>query len=612
MKTRNSIVGATRVIFSVLLVLLCTTAIAQPAAVDEAKMYFDMKQYDKAIDAYEKLYKADGLNVEVYSGYLDALLAAKEYKKAQSLVADQTRKKPNNSALFVDMGRVQIESGKEKNAQEYFDQAVNMLNGDDLLTQLVAKKFMELGRDDMALRTYQQAGVLLHNQYLYSGPMSRLYLKTGDFDNGISTLLDASKSFYNGGIEEVKNTLLDFLGDDRKKLVKAQKAIIKKINEQPDNPHYSDLLVWLYTQKDDWEGALIQVRALDERYQEQGERILEFARYAVKEEENDFALKAYGEILSKGREYPFYSSVINEMLGVKFRLQQNKPSFTEKEVSALAGEYQQFLDSFPDYYTFHVVQDYATLLATFAGKPEQAVELLEKVIALPGSRRDFVGQCKLQLGDYMILTGKIWDASLTYSQVQKEFREDILGEEARFRDAKLAYYRGDFDWANIQASVLKASTSELIANDALYLSVLITENIPPDSNYVPLQRFAHADLLLFQNQYDEAERILDSISTAFPDHPLADDLLMQRAKIAQKKLDYTKALAYLDQIHKNHGKDVLADDALFTMAEINEKYLDKKEEAGKLYAQLVIEFPGSTYVQLARKKVKELGATITL
>jgi len=601
-----------KVILSVLMVLLCSLATAQPAAVDEAKMYMDLKQYDKAVDAYEKLYKADGLNQEIYTGYLDALLAAKEYKKAESLVGDQTRKRPHNPAVYVDLGRVQLASGKEKKAEEFFEMALTMLNGDDLLTQLVAKKFTDLERDDLALRTYQQAGIVLHNQYLYSGPMSRLYLKTGDFDNGISTLLDASKSFYNGGIEEVKNTLLDFLGDDRKKLVKAQKAIIKKINEQPDNPHYSDLLVWLYTQKNDWDGALMQVRALDERYQEQGERILEFARYAVKEEQNEFALKAYGEILSKGREYPFYSSVINEMLGVKFKILQNKPSFTENEVTELAGEYKQFLDTFPDYYTFHVAQDYATLLARFARQPEQAVELLEKVIANPAARRDFVGQSKLQLGDYMILTGRIWDASLTYNQVQKEFREDILGEEARFRDAKLAYYRGDFDWANIQASVLKASTSELIANDALYLSVLITENIPPDSNYVPLQRFAYADLLLFQNKYDEAERILDSISTAFPDHPLADDLLMQRAKIAQKKLDYTKALAYLDKIHKDHGKDVLADDALFTMAEINEKYLDKKEEAGKLYAQLVLEYPGSTYVQLARKKVKELGATITL
>ena len=159
--------------------------------------------------------------------------------------------------------------------------------------------------------------------------------------------------------------------------------------------------------------------------------------------------------------------------------------------------------------------------------------------------------------------------------------------------------------------MLKASTSELIANDALYLSVLITENISSDSNYVPLQRFAAADLLLFQNKDAEAARILDSVATNFKDHPLQDDILMKQAKIAQKHREYDKALAYLKRIHSEYGKDVLADDALFAMAEIQEKMLNKKDEAAKIYAQLIIEYPGSTYVQLARKKVKELEAPAT-
>lgn len=602
------------ILSGLLALLLCTDVAAQTQlpAQDQARMHMDMKQYDKAIAIYEDLYKADPRSTEVYNSFLDALLLAREYKDAEKLVSTQIQKNPSNAAWLVDLGRVYKAAGKDKKAEELFESALTLLNGDDLVTQFVAKKFSDIGRDDYALKTYLKAGEILHNQFLYSGPMARLYYKTGDLDNAIYTLLEASRSFYNGGIEEVKTTLLDFLGDDSKKLLKAQKALVKKINEEPDNPYFSELLTWLYTQKNDWDGALIQVRALDERYKEQGERILEFARYAVQEEQHEFALKAYEEVAAKGSAYPFYASVVNEMLGVKVKLLQDKPTFTKEEVTALAKEYQQFLDSFPDYYTFRAVQDYATLLARFADQPQQAIELLETAIGKPTARKEFIGQCKLQLGDYHILTGNTWEASLIYTQVQKDFREDMMGEEARFRDAKLAYYRGDFDWANIQVSVLKASTSELIANDALYLSVLITENIPPDSNYVPLERFAYADLLLFQNKTLEAERILDSISAAFPEHPLADDLLMQRAKIAQKMGNYEKAIGYLQKIHKDHGKDVLADDALFTMAEIHEKLLKNKEEAGKLYAQLVIEYPGSTYVQLARKKVKELGVTTTL
>lgn len=591
---------------------LSMQGMAQENGIDQARMYVDMKQYDKAIETYENLYKEDPRNTEVYTGYLDALLAVKKYKEAEQVVSKQVQMNPANAAWVVDLGKISKASGKDKKATEYFDHAITMLNGDDLMTQFVAKKFTDMGLDDYALKTYIRAGEILHNQFLYSAPMAKLYFKTGDVDNGIATLLDASRNFFNGGIEEVKATLLDHLGTDPKKLQRAQKALVKKINEEPDNPYYSELLTWLYTQKDDWDGALIQVRALDERYKEQGERILEFARYAVQENKNEFALKAYAEIAERGKEYPFYASVINEMLAVKYKLLINNPAYTKEEVNALSAEYQQFFKNHPEFYTFRVVQDYATLLARYANKPQEAITVLKTAIDQPSARKDFVGQCKLQLGDYYVLAGNTWEASLIYMQVQKEFREDILGEEARFRDARLAYYRGDFEFANLQASVLKASTSELIANDALYLSVLITENIPPDSNFVPLERFAYADLILFQNNDAEAERVLDSIATKFPEHPLVDDILMQRAKIAQKQKNYTKALTYLELIHKNHGKDVLADDALFAMAEINEKYLNKKEDAGKLYSQLIIEYPGSTYVQLARKKVKELGTAVSL
>ncbi|MGN6476000.1 MAG: tetratricopeptide repeat protein, partial [Flavipsychrobacter sp.] len=186
--------------------------------------------------------------------------------------------------------------------------------------------------------------------------------------------------------------------------------------------------------------------------------------------------------------------------------------------------------------------------------------------------------------------------------------EDILGEEARFRNAKLAYYRNDFGWAQTQLTVLKASTSELIANDALYLSILITENIPPDSNMVPLQRYAYADLLLFQNKDKEAEALLDSISTNFPDHPLKDDILMQKATLAQKHREYDRALGLLKEVYEKYGKDVLGDDAVFRTATIYEKYLKKPEEAKKYYEQLIIDYPGSTYVQTARNKLNALQA----
>ncbi len=582
-----------------------SVALAQTEDLSQARMLAEQQEYGKAKDIFKKLYKSNPADMDVYSGYLQLLLDTKDLKAAEKLVDEQDNIRQGNPTVFVDKGRVLLAQGKEKKAAEQFDRAVQLVNGDDIYTQQIANAFTAIGRDDYALKTYERARDLLHNPYLYSGPLIRLYTKNKEIDKAVYTLLEASPGQM-GGMEEVKATLLDLLGDDAKRLQQVQKALVKKINEQPENPYYPELLTWVYTQKDDWDGALIQVEALDARGRENGERFLEFAQLAVKEKQYEYAIKAYDEIIEKGKDKPYYSQALSEKLGVGFRQLQETPWHKAEDVAQLEKEYAAFLEEFPQFYGTHVSRDYATLEAQYAGNPQKGIDILKRTLQQPGIRRDAAGAAKLQMGDYYVLTGEVWEASLLYSQVDKEFREDALGEEARFRNAKLSYYRGDFEWAQGQLSVLKASTTELIANDALYLSVLITENIPPDSNLVPLRRFAYADLLLFQNKDVEAKALLDSISTAYPEHPLKDDIIMQRANIALKHLEYTDALSYLEQVYTKYGDDVLGDDALFKAAEINEKYLKMPEAAKRLYEKLVLTYPGSTYIQAARSRMATL------
>jgi tetratricopeptide (TPR) repeat protein len=592
-------------ILIILLQAVMFSAFAQTEDLTNARVLVDKQEYEKAKDAYKKLYKTTPADMEVYSEYLELLLHTKDIKNAEKLVDEQHAIRQNNPIVVIDKGRVLIAQGKEKKANEQFDNAVQLVNGDDIFTQQIATTFIAIGREDYALKTYERARDLLHNPYMYSGPLVRLYAKNNELDKAVSTLLEASPGQM-GGMEDVKATLMELLGTDTRKMQQVQKAILKKINEQPENPYYPELLTWLYTQKDDWEGAMIQIEALDARYREGGERFLEFAQMALKEKKYEYALKSYDAVIAKGVELPYYSRARSEKLGIIFQQLQETPWRTQEEVARLQTQYEEFLNQFPQFYGTHVSRDYASLVAQYAGNPQKGIEILKRTLQQPGIRRDVAGAAKLQMGDYYILTDEVWEASLLYSQVDKDFREDVLGEEARFRNAKLSYYRGDFEWAQGQLSVLKASTTELIANDALYLSVLITENIPPDSNLAPLRRFAYADLLLFQNKDAEAKKLLDSITVAYPEHPLKDDILMQRAKLALKQLEYTEALTYLGEVYTKYGEDVLADDALYQAAEINEKYLKAPEAARKLYEKLVLEYPGSTFVQSARNKLNEL------
>ncbi len=607
MRIGNKIGQLTKAILvGTLLLFINTNVFAQTDQLALAQQYAANKDYDKAIEIFKALYDQNPIDAETYNAYLHTLLSAEKYKQAEKLVDEQANIHQRSPLVSIDMGQVYIAEGKEKKANEKFDEAIQYINGDDMLTQQMANQFQAIGKDEYAIKTYERAAQLLGNPYVYSSPLAKLYAKQGDIGKAIDAMLGAGPY---EGMDNIKATLLEILGNDPKNLQLASKTLLKKTNEQPDNPYYPELLTWIYTQKNDWEGALIQVEAIDARNKEYGEKLLDFAREAVKQSQYDAAIKAYDDVIEKGKDRSLYAIATSEKLNTSLQQIQNKPDVKPEEVTALAKAYDDFLNDFPQYYSSEIANDYALLEAQYANDPNKGIDILNKAMQQPNSSEEFIAKAKLQLGDYYILTGQVWDASLTYSQVEKQFKQDALGEEARFRNAKLAYYRGDFAWGQDQLSVLKASTSKLMANDALYLSVLITENIGPDSNLVPLQRFAYADLLLFQNKDKEAETLLDSISAAFPQHPLNDDILMLRSKIAEKHHDYNKALGYLKNIYEQYGKDVLGDDAVFRMAQIYEQYLHQKDQAKHYYEQLIIDYPGSTFVQTARQKLQELNNT---
>lgn len=571
-----------------------------------ARYLFEEKKYPEAAAAFQAAFQRDA---SLYNEYFETLLLAKNYPEANALL-DRQQTNPRVQfpvLLLLDAGRIQAAQGKEKKAEEYYEKAIAAINGDDLLTSQMAGAFVRAGRTDYAIRVYEQATLLLRNPYLYAGQLARLYAQSGDIQKAASTILEAAPGQPNG-LDDSKAALLELLGNDPAKLQIAQKAIIKKINLAPDNPFFTELLTWLFTLKDDWAGALVQIQALDTRNGEEGRRLIEFAQTAAREEHYDIAIQALDAVIAKGPDKPLYAAAQAQKLETAFDRMEANPRWTQAEATALEKEYEAFYIAHPELVATQTTRDYAAIMATFTGKPRQAITVLRKAIDEPGANRQFVGGAKLQMGDYQALAGDVWEASLTYSQVDKTFREDALGEEARYRNARLAYYRGDFEWAQGQLNVLKASTSELIANDALYLSVLITENTPDtaDSSVVPLRRFAYADMLLYQNKDAEAETLLDSVTRAYPKHQLADDILMLRARLAQKHREYPRALGYLAAIHKDFGKDVLGDDALYQSAVINQKFLSNAAEARRLYEQIIMDYPGSTYVQSARNELTKM------
>lgn len=594
---------------AVAVVMLWLVSAAQAFAQSELEMartHVVEGQYDIAIKMYERIYRDKGDTI--YREYVDALIQAKEYKDAIKLAEKNADKYPKNTPLpdgFVELGRVYDKCGKSDKAKEQFDEAIKRINGDDILTNRIAKAFIDMGRDDYAITTFETALQKLGNPPMYGRQLAILYGRAGELEKALEAMLGRGPSVFMTA-EQAKELLLEMLGTDPAKLRRVQKALVKRLNEEPGNNYYGEILTWVYTQKDDWEGALIQIEAIDARNNEAGRRILELARRAVAERRYELASKAYDDVIAKGKDnVPHYMIAKSEKLAAGLAQLEHNPNRTPEDVTALAAIFDSFLVEFPSYYKQQVASDFARLQAQYGNNVQRAIAILNKGINDPGMPRQRMGAFKLQLGDYYLLAGRIWDASLTYSQVDKEFKQDVMGEDARFRNARLAYYQGDFDLAQKQLGILKSGTSNLISNDAIDLSVLITENVE-DSATLPLERFAYAGLLLFQNRDKEAEDLVDSITKAFPEHPLGDDLMMMRAQIAMKHLDYPTALQHLKVVIDKYGDDVLGDDAVYRTAEIYQNELHQPEEAKKYFEQLIIDYPGSTFVQAARQKLADL------
>jgi TolA-binding protein len=193
-----------------------------------------------------------------------------------------------------------------------------------------------------------------------------------------------------------------------------------------------------------------------------------------------------------------------------------------------------------------------------------------------------------------------------YSQVDKEFREEQLGQEARFKNARLSYFNGDFQWAQAQFDVLKASTSKLIANDALDLSVFIMDNLNLDTTSDAISLYSAAEMLMFQNKFDDAFLKLDTLRRGFPEHSLQDDILYLEAQIYEKKRNWTKAAELYQQVVDKYKEDIRADNSLYALAQIYETRLNDLEKAKTLYEKIFIDYSGSVFAVEARKRFRFL------
>lgn len=570
-----------------------------------ANQYYRDGEFEKASVLYEQLYKESNYNDFYFDRYIESLMAMDDYDASEKAIKKHLRRDPENVQTYVTYGKLLERQVRSEEAEDMYKTAIEKLPKNQIQVTRLANAFMTLTKYDLAIAAYERGAEMLKNRDVFAYDLGELYRRKGDIPKMIENYLVSIEADPNR-ITRVKSILQRYLNAED--YLEVQKQLYAKIQEDADNPLYPELLSWVFIQRKDYNGALRQMRALDRRYNENGGRVFALADIAANDGDYAAAIKAYEYIVDeKGPQSPYYLDAKRQSLRSKRKQLVSGYDYTMEELRELEKEYEEFLTEFGrSKVTARIILELAELEALYINDLDKAIELLNQMIAYPNVNPNVQARGKLSLADYYLMQGEVWEATLLYSQVDKAFKEDLLGHEARFRNARLSYYAGDFQWAQAQFDILKSSTSKLIANDALDLSVFIMDNLGLDTTETALKLYADADLLVFQNRFGEAFAKMDSLKTSFPNHSLGDDVLYLKAQIQKKKRNYEEAAALLQEIVDNHPDEIRADNALFQLAGLYENQLEQPSKAQELYETLFIDYSNSTLAVEARKRYRIL------
>ncbi|MBP6446155.1 MAG: tetratricopeptide repeat protein [Saprospiraceae bacterium] len=566
--------------------------------------YYNSGEYEKAAQIYESLYKENPKNKSYFNWYIQCLIDLRSYEKATQIIQNEIKSTPSDVSLFVAYGNLLERQGQHEKAKTEYRKAIDKLDPDPGNITNLASSFTNLAKYDLAIETYLKGEKISNVQNLYVYNLADLYRRQGDVKNMIKYyLITAEKEPSSNNIQTSLQRFLSVA--DYEEL---QKQLYQKIQEKATIPHYGELLQWTFTQKKEYDKALRQARALDRQFEENGNRVFNLADVAFKDKDYNTAIEAYQYVVNThGRNTSYYLDSKRGLLNSKKAKVTESFNYTKEDLLALKAEYNSFLEEMGrNTQTAPLMQEFAEFEALYVNELDTAIMILEEMKEFGGLSPEAIARAKLSLGDYYLMSGDRWEASLLFSQVDKDFKEGQVGENARYRNAKLSYYAGDFEWAQEQFKILKGATSKLISNDAIDMSVFILDNLGMDTTEVTLQMFAQADLLAFQNKYTEALQKLDSIIIIFPEHSLEDDILYTKAQIFRKLRKTDDMITMYQTIIDKFPDDIRADNALFELAEIYETKLKDPEKAKPLYEKIFVDYSGSTFAAEARQRFRIL------
>ncbi|WP_435261083.1 tetratricopeptide repeat protein [Tenacibaculum sp. nBUS_03] len=560
-----------------------------------AENYFRNGEYEKAIQLYKDLHNKSPYNTTYLKKLISCYQETNQFLVAESLLVEKLKKYPKQTYTYVMLG-YNFERKQEINkADEQYQNALESIKNNSGYGGIIANLFKNYNKLDYALKAYN--GIMVNNPKAnYGFQLAQIYGEKGNFEKMFDSyvdLVDKNEKYLNN----IKRFASKYINDDSENENNAllRKSILKKSISNPKNI-WNDLLAWLFIKQKQYQKALIQHKALLARDADNLSGIKNLGKIAFENKDYETAKDCFGIVIQKTN-YPrdkFRAVHMNLQIDIATK----QPNIEEK--------FQQIFTEFGSNRNTLLIQlAYADYLTFTKNNPEKGIKVLEKAMNFSNSKFT-KASVKLKLGEILVFTKNFNKALIYFSQVQTQFKNHFLAQEARFKVAQASYFKNDFKWAKAQLKVLKGSATQLIANDAAELFLTISDNQSKDSISTGLKEYAKADLLAYQNKSKEAIDLLSEILINYKNQPIEDEALYKQAKLFVKQQEYEKAIDNFKKVLQLNPEGILVDNSLYELGELYNKQLNNPETASEYYQKIIFDHPSSIYLIDARKKYRKL------
>ena len=586
------------IIFLISFVTLSTFAYAQDDFL--AKQYFADGDFEKAVVFYEKLVEKNPRRTEYVQDLVSCYQQLERYQDAEEFLNERLKDRNPYPTLLIDLGYNYNLQEKEDTAQTYYDKALDIIPKNPNYGYALGLQFQKYSLLDMAIKAFQKS-MELNPALDFNFQLARIYGEQGNveamYNSYLNLVIDGKTSKSN-----ILRSIDDFVSEnaeDKNNLL-LKKVLLERAQKNPDIL-WNELLSWLFVQQKQYNSALRQEKAIFKRMNGSSTSRLEnLGKSALDTEEYEVAKDIYSYIIDNTNNKITQLDAELNLIDIELLdVSNNQLDGIQKKYDALIDDYGYKSQS------LQLQVAYANFLTFKKNEPAPAETILKNSLELPLSDRG-TAYLKLALGDILVYNKKFNEALIYFSQIQQKLKNDVLGQDARYKVAQTSFYKGDFDWALTQLKVLRSSTSQLIANDAMQLSLLISDNSLEDSTQTALKKYARADFLAYQNNTGEAIKVLDDILENHKGEKIEDEALLKQAQLFEKLKKYEEAQLNYQKIITFYGNGILADDAYFALGELYRKVLNDPLKAKEQYEKIIYNYQDSYYFPEARKNFRIL------